>query len=123
MQPSKKRTEIENEIYASELTEEDLSRRYVASHKNSDKRKYESNLKHATKVMLSSNYATVDGSVMSVADKIALNVVKGVLDKGTEATTDDLINLQKATGEYQEKQEVQVSGLSEMLREMQGDKF
>ena len=110
---SKSKEEIKEEILREEFTEDEYEAMFVKAFE--DNRTYEGNLKKSLKTMLNSRVVTLSGHTISVADKLAINVVQGLVAKGDNITPEDLINVQKATGEYTEKKELGVSGIEQFI--------
>lgn len=119
--------EKEEEIIVdSELTDDELKKRVSVSKSS----KYNNNLKFAMKKALSQsideyekNSLTIDGAVLTVADKISMKAVRYVLSEKENVTPLDVIDLEKSTGEYSEKQEVAVSNLSTIMETLKGDEY
>ena len=108
----------ERNVYAMELSENE--RVLFGRVKSTKKRgkKYESALKSAVQVVLDSEVVTADGIAFTVAEKIAIGVVKDAMEK---PTIDKAIGLAKITGEYSEKVEANLSGMESIINTIKGE--
>ena len=108
----------DTEKYEMELSSNE---RYMFDRVRSKKRKnksYQSALKNAVQAVLESEVVTTEGVTFTVAEKIAIGVVKDAMER---PNIEKAIGLAKITGEYSEKVEANLSGMEAVIQSIKGE--